>query len=68
VREAPRSSVNERHQGRACEEQDDRADEYRLVTYYGVALGYPLVWAVEGANQVPELLAWFPTYESWGCR
>ena len=49
-------------------EQDDRADEYSFLSYYGVALAHPLIWKVEGADQVPELKAWFPEYESWGCR
>src|SRR5947199_6943421 len=49
-------------------DQDDRADEYGFLSHYGVALAYPLVWRVEGADQVPEIRAWFPEYDSWGCR
>jgi hypothetical protein len=48
--------------------QDDRDDEYGFLSYYGVALAWPLVWKVEGAAEVPEIRAWFPAYEYWGCR
>jgi hypothetical protein len=46
--------------------EDHWHEEHNFLGYYGVGLTWPLVWKVEGAADVPELRAWFPSYERWG--
>jgi hypothetical protein len=47
-------------------DQDDRHDEYSFLGFYGIALGYPLIWKAQGEDPVPEIIDWFPAYETWG--
>jgi hypothetical protein len=49
-------------------DESDWLEEYHFLSYYGSTLTCALVWMVDGAAEVAEIMAWFPSYKRWGCH